>query len=117
MKKGLLAALAGFLTLAMAQKFSVEAGAGFYGGFGGQLAVVAEDLAGNRSTNSAVFTVISADSGPPVIVAIGLTNLMVIPLGPSGLPVAMTASAARAAFSETPRRRLSCRAWVTMDLP
>ena len=45
MKKGLLAALAGFLTLAMAQKFSVEAGAGFYGGFGGQLAVVAEDLA------------------------------------------------------------------------
>jgi len=29
----------------MAQKFSVEAGAGFYGGFGGQLAVVAEDLA------------------------------------------------------------------------
>ncbi|WP_353300806.1 hypothetical protein [Thermus thermophilus] len=29
----------------MAQKFSVEAGAGFYGGLGGQLAVVAEDLA------------------------------------------------------------------------
>lgn len=45
MKKAWVAVLAGLLTAAMAQKFSVEAGAGFYGGLGGQLAVVAEDLA------------------------------------------------------------------------
>lgn len=45
MKKALVAALAGLLTVGMAQKFSVEAGAGLYGNLGGQLAVVAEDLA------------------------------------------------------------------------
>ncbi|GLV47045.1 hypothetical protein TJA_02210 [Thermus sp. LT1-2-5] len=44
MKKAVVVALAGLLTAAMAQKFSVEAGAGFYGGLGGQLAVVAEDF-------------------------------------------------------------------------
>ncbi|GAA6761886.1 MULTISPECIES: outer membrane beta-barrel protein [Thermus] len=45
MKRALVVALAGLLTAAMAQKFSVEAGAGLYGNLGGQLAVVAEDLA------------------------------------------------------------------------
>lgn len=55
-----------------------------------RMRVVAEDLAGNRSTNSAVFTVLAADAGPPVIVAISLTNLMVVPLGPAGVPVPTT---------------------------
>jgi len=45
MKKAIVVALAGLLTAAMAQKFSVEAGAGFYGELGGQLALVVEDLA------------------------------------------------------------------------
>jgi len=43
-KKRALAVLVVFSALGMAQKFSVEGGAGFYGGLGGQLAVVVEDL-------------------------------------------------------------------------
>ena len=46
MKRLVIAALAGLLTAAMAQRFSVEGSAGFYTGFSGQLAVVAEDLPG-----------------------------------------------------------------------
>ncbi len=44
MKKAVVVAFAALLTAAMAQKFSVEAGAGLYGNLGGQLAVVAEDF-------------------------------------------------------------------------
>lgn len=46
MKRLVIAALAGLLTAAMAQRFSVEGSAGLYTGFGGQLAVVAEDFPG-----------------------------------------------------------------------
>jgi hypothetical protein len=46
MKRLVIAALAGLLTAAMAQRFSVEGSAGFYTGFSGQLAVMAEDLPG-----------------------------------------------------------------------
>lgn len=46
MKRLVIAALAGLLTAAMAQRFSVEGSAGLYTGFSGQLAVVAEDLPG-----------------------------------------------------------------------
>jgi len=45
MKKAIIVTLVGLLTAAMAQKFSVEAWTGFYGGLGGQLALVVEDLA------------------------------------------------------------------------
>lgn len=46
MKRLVIAALAGLLTAAMAQRFSVEGSAGFYTGLSGQLAVVAEDFPG-----------------------------------------------------------------------
>lgn len=46
MKRLVIAALAGLLTAAMAQRFSVEGSAGLYTGFSGQLAVVAEDFPG-----------------------------------------------------------------------
>jgi len=57
-----------------------------------RLRVVAEDMAGNRSTNSALITLKPPDLLPPQLITINITNMVVIPMGPGGFTLNMTAS-------------------------
>jgi len=57
-----------------------------------RLRMVAEDMAGNRATNSALITIKPADLLPPKLLTINITNMAVIPLGPGGFNLNMTVS-------------------------